>query len=181
MGSLFSLSESSSVPYLLAEAALIVLSVVLGFAIDQWRQTNEAESRAQRALVSFQQEMESNRAELFDALASHREAIRRLRIQPDTSITLSQPLMRNTSWEMIQATASAPHLDFEILEAVTSVHELQESYEEAHTYVTKQFFEARIGNSPRAAQTAIPLFANLINLEVRLLAEYDAAQEVVGR
>jgi len=180
MGSLFSLSESSSVPYLFAEATLIVLSVVLGFAIDQWRQTNEAESRAQRALVSFQREMESNRAELSDALASHREAVRQLHIQPDTSITVNQPLMRNTSWEMIQATESAPHLDFEILEAVTSVHELQESYEEAHAYVMERFFEARSGDAARAAPTVIPLFVNLIRLEERLLAEYDAAQEVVG-
>jgi hypothetical protein len=157
MGSLFSLSESSSVPYLPAEATLIVLSVVLGFAIDQWRQTNEAEARAERALVSFQREVESNRAELSGALASHREAIRRLHMQPDTSITLDQPLMRNTSWEMIQATESAPHLDFEILGAVTSVHELQESYEAAHAYVMERSFEARSGDASRAAPTVIPI------------------------
>ncbi|PEN11328.1 hypothetical protein CRI94_16205 [Longibacter salinarum] len=47
--------ESTSPPYLLVEAALIVLSVVLGFTIEQWHQSNDVELRAQRALVSFHQ------------------------------------------------------------------------------------------------------------------------------
>lgn len=59
-------------PRALFEAGLIVLSVLLAFAVDEWRQTRARRERASHALAAIRAELDSNRVLVQRARVHHR-------------------------------------------------------------------------------------------------------------
>lgn len=64
---------------LVLEMVVIVLSVVLGFAINEWRQFAARSATVATVLDAVRDEINANRAQLEPALQYHKELLRELR------------------------------------------------------------------------------------------------------
>jgi hypothetical protein len=82
---------------LLLEGALIVLSVVLGLALNEWRQDRADAALARTVLANFRNEMQRNLAVLEKAQPSHAEFARRL------AAAASRPRPERTAFEVFVA------------------------------------------------------------------------------
>ncbi|MFL5539830.1 MAG: hypothetical protein ACJ8J0_12595 [Longimicrobiaceae bacterium] len=69
---------AAGTPRLLLEAALIVLSVLLGFAANEWQQTRSERALAQNVLDNFRRELQANLATVQRIYPRHRAFTERL-------------------------------------------------------------------------------------------------------
>jgi len=116
---------------------LIVLSVLLGLALNEWRQERSNRELADTALANCLREIEQNRGQLSSKLPIHREVFGRLReivmredempglpavmaeVMPEEGLQL--PVLRDVAWQTAQSTGALRHMDFD---EVTGLSEL---------------------------------------------------------
>lgn len=177
-------SRRSGWSYLLLEASLIVLSVLLGFGISEWRSDQADRELARRAVETLRREIVANQRELATAVENHEEVVRRLREEPGEPIGIRPAVLRNSAWTTAQATSASLHLDYEVAEIAAELHELQELHREAQimTFERLSTIALNAGGLPQDELEGmrISAWSSLIGLEHKLLEEYDRSLDQVG-
>ena len=131
-------------PRILIESALIVLSILLALAVGEYERNREDQELATQALAAFQREIRQNRARLED-VGPYRRGLRDVIGRMSASGALSSSdefqatiglealrpaFLTSTVWETALTTGALPHVDFDVVNALSLTYSLQARLEE---------------------------------------------------
>ena len=131
-------------PRILVESTLIVLSILLALAVGEYERNREDEELATQALAAFQREIRQNRARLED-VGPYRRGLRdvigrmsasgALASSDEFQATIGLEALRpafltSTVWETALTTGALPHIDFDVVNALSLTYSLQARLEE---------------------------------------------------
>lgn len=126
---------------LLLEGALIVLSVLLGFAVNAWQQRQNERDLAERVLANFQREIQENLSTLRRSQPLHRQFADRLQaaarqqhadssafevfasLMPREGLALAP--LKEAAWETAQSTGALRLLDYRIASQLSETYVIQ--------------------------------------------------------
>ena len=111
----------------LGQVALVVLSVGLGLAVGEWRQTTADAERAALAVDGAVREIARNRGQVASAIGYHDELLRDIEAG-QTSVNLRPAFVTDNAWETAQAAGVVPDLPFEVVEQLSAIHDVQDTY-----------------------------------------------------
>lgn len=131
-------------PRILVESALVVFSILLALGVSEWEKTRNDQELAAQALLAFQREIRQNRARLEDVgpfRRGLREVIPRMaqagglasadEFQSTIGLEPLRPaFLTSTVWETALTTGAIPHIDFDIVNALSLTYALQSRMEE---------------------------------------------------
>lgn len=177
----------------LVESVLVVGSILLALAVDEWAQNREYAELADQSLGTFEREIRQNRERLQGEAPYHmgiRDLLGQMRSMPESRMEiasilegLTPPVLLDTAWQTALATGALTHMDFEVVSALSLTYSIQED------------FESRIrSNRPRitASQNLQPgeagvqldeayeYVSTLSEGESELMAVYEQALEMIG-
>ena len=175
---------------ILIESALIVVSILSALAVNEWHAARADRELAAEALSAFRREIAQNRARLSDAVP-YRLGLRDVlvRMNDDGSLAtadhfhhmvgvepLRPPFVTSTVWETSLTTGAIPHIDFEIVNALSLTYSLQERLGELSRSSMPAL--ARGGTvapaeMPAAVREVVAYLGDLSRSEAELLAAYD--------
>ena len=135
--------------YWLAEAALILASVTVGFLASEFGQYRQERQLADKVLKAVTEEVKQNEAELSAAAARHRDWEKALR-NADASaadkaafwvLLDSRPkaagsitvLLKSAAWQMTVSTGALRLLDFEVGQAISDIYTTQMLLTDLHS------------------------------------------------
>ena len=138
--------RTTGIGTLIAEAVLIMLSVVVGLMANEWRVAQENEKEAISALEFIREEIQSNyeniklivpyHEQISDSLSLlvHRvmmegnavNGLDMFRAMPDG---FSTPLLSRNSWELANQTGAMSHVDLELAIALSTLYDQQAFYQ----------------------------------------------------
>lgn len=137
---------------LAAEGLLIVLSVVLGLALNEWRQKQAERELAHRVLENFRREITQNLQILEKVQPGHAELARRLaaaaarpRPEPNAFAVIVAEMPRGglggeplheAAWETASTTGALRLLDYETASKISEVYVVQRFFMEGTTQRT---------------------------------------------
>jgi hypothetical protein len=180
---------------LVLESALIVGSVLLGFALNEWRVQRADRALAASVLAGFRQEIEANLAllEKFQpqharfaaaiaaldpaAVAGRTAMDVALSVRTDDGTVLMAPA--EAAWQTAVSTGALRLLDYETAAMLSRIYLSQRDYVgSTATRLTDLVFDARMfdaGEAVRSLRLAMALLTELAAQEASLMGEYRAA------
>jgi hypothetical protein len=164
---------------LVFESVLIVLSVLLGFAVSEWRDQAEDRRLARTALANFRREIAANLATLEAVQPRHERIARALstadaaaypslsafgvieRVLPEGGIDV-RPL-RDAAWETASATGALRLVEYETAAALSEAYLVQRQVIGMTIgRLSDRFFDPR-SFSPESRAEMLPMFGMLLN------------------
>jgi hypothetical protein len=131
-------------PRALFESVLIVFSILLALALDQWKEDEEIEALVNRSVASFEREIRSNKSRIEDINAYH-TGLQQLLVQQDDgrglrSVTefrdvmsaLQSPPLLSSAWQTALATGVLSRMDYEMVAALSLTYSAQLRFDEAY-------------------------------------------------
>lgn len=182
-------------PRMLAESALIVFSVLLALALDQWRDGRRQAADARIALDAIVAELQSNRKAADDAMRFHRsiktklEAVSAAREIPSPELAFGGMLQParvvSTAWTSARDTGALSGLPYALVLQVSLVYERQASYDAlAEQLVADLYMDARRRGVDAVFREGyvgfIALTSDFSNREALLVRYYDRALAALG-
>ena len=180
-------SAAAWLPRALFESSLIVFSVLLALAVDQWRDHRASVLRAREAVVALRAEVESNRTAVQRAHDFHVGVKERLqpyidkKALPDESELkgLFEPaLLLQTAWLMARDTNALEPMPFDFVLRVSRVYEQQALYTDlARAMSNDVYVDLRRRGYDQAIRqnfaSFVVLATDFSSRESRLLKIYD--------
>ncbi|HEX8212544.1 MAG TPA: hypothetical protein VF584_20370 [Longimicrobium sp.] len=179
----------------LADSTLIVFSILLALAADGWWEERENLNRARRSLVTFEHEIQQNRADLSKLLPYHRTLERSFSHAATTHTVRSvtdwhriegwaggfhPAFLLDTAWKTALATGVISHLDYETVAALSRVYVLQERLD-AYNRSTLSTMDPTDVAMASTVQRASVYLQDVTTYEELLLREYEAALARIHR
>jgi hypothetical protein len=176
------------------ESALIVASILVALALDEWREDREDEEMIQRALGSFLSEIERNRVKVEEAAPFNQGLrlvlARRYRNRDiDTvdefvnTVGSYDPLrLQATAWETALATGSLAKMDYELVSALSMAYILQDRYLTTSQGGMTQLTSTQNLSADKldlAVYNSIRFLDRVIRMEAELETTYELVQTVV--
>lgn len=125
------------------ESALIIASILLALAVDEWREDQQNQELANQALFSFARELRQNRARIQDVAPYHaglRQVLARLAYAEGAgsgaadlrSVVegLEPTVLLSSAWETALATGALNYMGYETVSALSLTYSLQSRFEE---------------------------------------------------
>ncbi len=170
---------------LLAEAFLIILSVMLALTADSWRQSRLNEQMSQKALSNITREILENRAAIDAVLPTHMALLETLQgDDPPSGIDPSPAFIQDNAWDAAQAMDAVPYMDTDVVSIASRIHENQRQYQgivaminEVMLVETFHADESAI-SSGRIRDGLTVVVAHLTRLEMRLSQQYEEFLEL---
>ena len=128
---------ASWLPRTIVESALIVISILLALALDEWQEDLEIQELIDRSIVNFQNELTQNKSRIEDIGVYHRGVLQVLQRRTFVSDSESleefrnimealQPIVLTSSaWETAVATGALGRMDYELVSALTLTYNTQ--------------------------------------------------------
>jgi hypothetical protein len=127
----------------LVESLLIMLSITMALAVDQWQSDRQDRALARKSLQSFQREIELNQARLED-IAPYHAGLRAMLAQMDSAGRpggaelrevvngegLRPPFLLDAAWQTALATGVLRHMDYETVSALSMTYTQQSRFKE---------------------------------------------------
>jgi len=174
------------------ESILVVGSILLALALDEWAEEREYAELADQSLGIFEQEILQNRARVEDVAPFHRgilDLVNQMRFAEPTAMELrgvtegvEPPVLLDTAWETALATGALTHMEVGVVSALSLTYSIQDRF----TSQMRTERPARIVGdmgSPGAldgrVQAAFEYLAALTSGESELMAVYDQALEMI--
>ena len=135
-------SSATSVwlPRVLFESALIVVSILVALALDEWRDNRQNDQLIKHALSSFVSEIRQNKARVEDA-APFNQGLRNVlsRHYQDDDISsvdefvtmvesYSPVVLQSSAWDTAMATGSLAKMDYNVVSALSLTYSMQNRY-----------------------------------------------------
>jgi hypothetical protein len=120
------------------ESVLVVGSILLALALDEWNEDREFEDLARRSLANFEREIQQNRLRLEDVTPFHgglRDVLANMDARgadvPATTIRnvlegFQPALLVSTAWETAVATGALGYMDYDVVAGLSLTYNLQE-------------------------------------------------------
>ena len=179
---------------MLVESVLVVGSILLALALDEWNEDREFEDLASRSLVNFEREIQQNRVRLEDVALFH-AGLRDVLANMDASGTAMpattirnimdgfQPaILVNTAWETAVATGTLAHMDYDVVAGLSLTYNLQERL----VALNQSGLNDLLVGGFRSAETELLIYSanrymrELIEAEQRLQGVYDLVLGLVA-
>lgn len=132
------------------EALLIVFSVLLALAVNEWRAEKARAQEAQTALQAIHSELEANGEEFKEAYQHHsakQDTLMYYRKQDETpplqllSGGLFNPAtINNTAWEMAKQSGIIDYFDYELVLDLSALYQRQAEYKDLGNAITQNFY-----------------------------------------
>jgi hypothetical protein len=180
----------------LFESALIVFSVLLALALDQWRDSRRQAAAARVALDAIVAELESNRRAADEAVRFHRsmkaklEAIAASGQIPSREVAYSGMLQRagvvSVAWTSARDTGALSELPYSLMLQLSRVYERQASYDALVGQILADIYmDGRRRGMEAVLREGfagfIMLTQDFANREESLVRSYDHALAALGR
>ncbi len=122
----------------LVESLLVVGSILLALALDEWNEDREFEDLASRSLVNFEREIQQNRLRVEDVTLFHaglRDVLANMDASggavPTTTIRnimegFQPALLVSTAWETAVATGALGYMDYDVVAGLSLTYNMQE-------------------------------------------------------
>jgi len=120
------------------ESVLVVVSILMALAVDEWRDNRGFAQLADQSLGIFEREIRQNQARLEDATPFHngiRDLLGQAMDQPGASMDLrgilegvETPVILNTAWQTALATGALTHMDVETVSALSLTYSIQDRF-----------------------------------------------------
>jgi type II secretory pathway pseudopilin PulG len=181
-------------PRVLAESVLIVLSVLLALAVDQWRDERDRAELAEVALGSIRAELEANRAgverarehhlAMHDSLTTYAEAGQRPPARLYLGGIFNPALVHSIAWESARETGATAEIPYETILELSRIYDIQTRYQalgsrltqDIMTDVRREGTEVVLGDRFRGF---ISLQEDFAGREGRLLDDYARVAELL--
>jgi type II secretory pathway pseudopilin PulG len=183
---------------MLFEAVLIVLSILLALAVNEWQDARRDERLANQALAAFRQELSQNRARLRELIPYHERIQGEMQQMADAGTVHSYEDLRKipgfagfrpafllqTAWRSALATGALGKIDYRTVNALSTTYTLQERLDEINRAVIPALLT---GNalSDAGAATAVRQGAmylrDVTGLEREVLRGYDEMLAALDR
>ena len=128
---------ASWLPRTIVESALIVISILLALALDEWQEDLEIQELIDRSIANFQNELTQNKSRIEDIGVYHRgvlQVLQRRTFARDSEsleefrnvMEALQPIVLTSSaWETAVATGALGRMDYELVSALTLTYNTQ--------------------------------------------------------
>ncbi len=186
----------SWLPRVLVESALIVFSVLVALALDEWRDNRATEARAREAVAAITAELQANRASAERARSFHLETHAALKAVADAKQLpgeelayrrgLFQPAaVLQTAWAAAREAGALDPLPFDVRLSLSRIYHRQETYARLGAEIANDVYVdlRRRGVDPVLRDGFagfIVLTADFANREARLIKEYDDALAILS-
>ncbi len=133
-----SLSRRAWISRVLVESLLVVGSILLALALDEWNEGQDYQDLATLSLVNFEREIQQNRLRLEDVTPFHvglRDVLANMDAGGAAVSTTTirnilegfQPaLLVSTAWETAVATGALGYMDYDVVAGLSRTYNLQE-------------------------------------------------------
>ncbi len=139
---------SEWLPKALVESVLIVMSILLALALDEWQEDEEIQELIDRSINNFVNEITQNRSRIEDVNAYHRgvqQILQRLNedggLQPiefrNTMEALQPIVLTSSAWQTAVATGALGRMDFELVSALTLTYNTQLRFDDNYRSVLR--------------------------------------------
>ena len=162
----------------LGQVALVVLSVGLGLAVGEWRQSRADAARAAQAVDGAVREIARNQRRAADAIIYHDELFEALESGETQSVQLRPAFLVDNAWETAQAAGVVPDLPYPVVEALAAIHDTQTTYQRlAELNIGLLYFGNIYSGAalPSDAKGYASSVSDLRLFERELVAQYGAA------
>ena len=184
-------------PRILVESALIVFSILVALAVSEYERNREDDELARQALAEFEREIRQNRARLED-VGPYRRGLRdvigrmgesgELASSDEFQATIGLEALRpafltSTVWETALTTGALPHIDFDVVNALSLTYSLQERLEEfSRTGMPDLARGGYVGGEdmPGAIREVTVYLGELSRSESDLLVAYEEVLRILG-
>lgn len=132
------------------EAVLIVFSVLLALAVNEWRAENARAQKAQTALKAIRSELKANRGEMSEAHEHHssnRDTLmyyKREGLKPPMQLLakgiFNPATVNNTAWETAKESGIIDYFDYELVLDLSSLYQRQIEYKELGNAIAQNFY-----------------------------------------
>ena len=176
-------------PRVLAESALIVFSVLVALAVDEWREERAMRARSREAVAAIVAEINANRSAAQNARDAHQRIHDDLTALPagaDYKAGLFQPArLLQTAWMTARDTGSLAPLPLDAVLELSRLYERQAIYTALSTeIVTDTFVDLRRRGLDTVLRESRAGFGALTRefqgREQGLIEAYDAALTTLG-
>lgn len=189
-------STSDWLPRVLFESFLIVVSILVALALDEWREKRADDETVRQALQNFSSEIRQNRARVEDA-APFNQGLRNVMemhyreadiATVDEFVNMiesySPVVLQSTAWDTALATGSLAKMDYELVSALSLTYSLQNRYQLA-TRTGMDDLMSPQNLSPDQIDVAVfksvRYLTDTTGMEAELGVIYSEAAAVIGR
>ena len=135
-------------PRALVESVLIVVSILLALALDEWQDDQEIQELIDRSITNFVNEVTQNRSRIEDVSAYH-QGVQQILKQRSSNGGLQsidfrnimealQPIVLTSSaWQTAVATGALGRMDFELVSALTLTYNTQLRFDDNYRSVLR--------------------------------------------
>ena len=178
----------------LVESVLVVGSILLALALDEWNEDREFQDLAGRSLVNFEREIQQNRLRLEDVTLFHvglRDVLANMdaSAEPVPATTIRnimegfQPaILVSTAWETAVATGALGYMDYDVVSGLSLTYNLQDRLVTLNESGLNDLLVGglRSGETELLVYTANRYMRELTAAEQRLQGVYDLVLSLVG-
>lgn len=123
----------------MVEAVLVVSSVFLALALEDWQQNRAEDRLAKRALQEFIDEVQINCDKIITVKAYHDGIVSGEREPQGVQIGL----LRNDAWDVVKTTGAAPHLNYDVLARMAEIS----AHQGDHRTIMQAYIQALFGRA----------------------------------
>ena len=174
--------RSAELPWALlaAEALLVVTSVLLALALEDWREDREKTVMAERALRGFVEEASENCRVILGVRRYHRAVVGGER-KPDG---LRVGLLRNDAWEVVKTTGAAAWLDHALVASMSKINADQTDHRAVVQAYLRAIFAVILAESQtvqwhREGERGV--ISELVRIQEDLLESYQSLQRTFNQ
>jgi hypothetical protein len=170
------------------ESVLIVISILLALAVDQWRENRSNRLLARQSLQIFEREVRRNLTALEEVIPYHtglRDVAVAMAAQPERVVEvrsivegLKPVVLLNTAWETALATGALRHIDVETVSALSLTYSMQQRFREEVRAGLPRLLPSGDADA-REMQQAIAYLTEMGRSEDELRGVYLQALEVI--
>ncbi|MEP3388313.1 MAG: hypothetical protein ABJO02_09015 [Reichenbachiella sp.] len=122
---------------LLTEFISVVFAVLLALGLNHWREANNDEKLAEKALVNIFLEIQSNQKEVEAEIPSYDEQIAKVKVFKDAfdkgegmpySLGFNMPVLSRSAWNVANSTGAIKDFDLNMLMELSDIYTFQEMY-----------------------------------------------------
>lgn len=171
----------------LVESVLVVGSILLALAVDEWNEERALQDLANRSLVNFEREIQLNRLRLEDVTLFHmglRDVLANMDAGsasvPATTIRnimegFEPAILVSTAWETAVATGALGYMDYDVVSGLSLTYNLQGRLVALNQSGLNDLLVAgfRSGETELLVYTANRYMRELTGAEQRLQGVYD--------
>ncbi len=185
---------SEWLPRVVFESLLIVVSILLALALDQWQEDLEIEELVDRSVQSFEQEVRRNKMRVEDVAPYHiglqeiltrldeGEGVKSLMEYRNIMEGFQATLLLRTAWDTSVATGALSRMDYELVAALSQTYDAQNRFNELYSIGRNAILTSarlNVENLDLSIYNALRFMSEVTAAEAHLEAVYEVTLDLI--